>query len=97
MTEPLKENEDYELVPEQDDQWAVRILSGPFVETVVQYDTIRLDGKEGCLRYNFEIVSSPDPDLQKENQDFLQHVTNILYALLLQGVEDGSVDFKEQV
>ena len=97
MTEPLKENEDFELIPQDDDGWAVRILSGPFIETVVQYDTVKIDGTEGCLRYNFNILSTPTPDLQKEDQEFQQHIANILYALLLQGTEDGSINFNQEI
>jgi len=92
----LKENEDYELVPDGEDAWSVRITKGPYVETVVTFNTIKLDGNEGELRFNFDITSSPDPDLVVEDQDLQQHVANILYALILTSIEDEAVDFKEE-
>ena len=96
MTGLLKENEDYELVPDGDDAWSVRITKGPYIETVISFNTIKLDGTEGELRFNFDIVSSPDTGLVKEDQDFQQHVTNVLYALILSSIEEEGVDFKQE-
>ena len=36
----MKENKDYELIPDEGDSWQVRILTGDFIETVVQFNTI---------------------------------------------------------
>ena len=38
----MKENTDYELVPVEDDKWAVRFLTGPYTEMVVKYDAIKV-------------------------------------------------------
>ena len=50
----MKENIDYELISPQDDPheqaWHIRILTGDYVETVLAFGNISLDGKEDCLR-----------------------------------------------
>ena len=52
----MKENVDYELVPDGDnDHWHVRFLEGEFPETVIKYGAIALDEKTEDIRWNFEI------------------------------------------
>ena len=43
----MQENKDYELIPSPNDShsWHIRILTGDFVETVIQYGTVSFDGK----------------------------------------------------
>lgn len=93
----LKENEDYVLIPlEKDpDGWGVRFLKGQFVETVIQFGVVKLDGVEGCLKFDYEIISSPDPELTTENKNLAAEATKALAAVLVQGVEDGTVELKD--
>ena len=76
MTEVQKFNnmeEEFELIPDPDDEasWNVRLLGGPFPETVLKYDAIAINETDDCLNYNFAIVSSPDPELTVENKEIL--------------------------
>ena len=62
----LYENEDYELVPGDDESWNVRFLKGTFTETVIQFGAIRVEGsglseKDVALTFDFKVMSSPDP------------------------------------
>lgn len=93
----LKENEDYVLVPLENDPdaWGVRFLNGPFVETVVQFGSVIMDGKEGCMRFNFEIISSPDPELTTENLELSQHATKVLCAVLVDNYENEALEISE--
>ena len=65
------ENEDYEMVPADRtiDAWDIRILKGTFVETVIAFGAVRFDGKKDQMTFNFDVVSSPDPDLSVDNVD----------------------------
>lgn len=91
----LIELKDYELIPaEEDDQaWAVRILSGDYVETVIRYGTISVkeENDQGILSFDFTIVSSPDPDLTSDNKELQQYVGDVLQAVIRDGIESGSV------
>ena len=87
----LKELKDYELVPapEDDQAWAVRVLSGDYVETVLRFGTIKAN--KGVLNFDFAIISSPDPDLTTENVDLQEYAGDLLQAIIRDGIESGSV------
>ena len=81
----MKENVDYELVPDGDnDHWHVRFLEGEFPETVIKYGSIALDEKTEDIRWNFEIVSSPDSFLTTENSSLQTFAGDVLYNIMLE-------------
>lgn len=84
------ENEDFELVPsyEDEDTWNVRILKGDFVETIIQFGTISMDD-EGYVRYNFNVISSPDTELTPEDGHLQTVVGDILYTIIENSVRDN--------
>ena len=89
----MKENEDYELIPLEDnpDAWGVRMKSGDFVETIVCYGAIGFNKVKDNLTFSFEVISSPDSELTPENVQLQEHCTKILEAIIVSGIEDGSV------
>jgi hypothetical protein len=94
----LIELKDYELIPaEGDDQaWAVRILTGNYVETVLQFQAISFNRvEEGVMSFNFEVVSSPDPELTVENIELQEYAGDLLQAIIRDGIESGSVIARE--
>ena len=56
------ENTDYELIPSPNDStvWQVRLLTGDYVETIIEFDTIRLNEIKEHISFNFNIIESPD-------------------------------------
>jgi hypothetical protein len=82
------ENKDYELIPADNDFWQVRFLTGDFVETVIQYGSIRLDGKnvekedDVKITFSFDIVSTPDDTLTTDDIDLQIHCGNVLSEIL---------------
>lgn len=90
LTSTLSENIDYELVPTDEDRWHVRLLTGDFVETVLQFGTIRFDGDTETLRWNMEIISSPDPDLTTNDLTFQEHCGNILQNIMDTQIAEGN-------
>ena len=78
----LKENVDYELVPSEGENWDVRLLTGEFTETVIQYKELRVDETEEHLKFNFEIVSSPDLGLTDEEYALQKRVGDVLFSIL---------------
>ena len=98
-----KENVDYELVPSEnhDDQaWNVRLLNGDYVETIIQYGAIKLIGENqeeedaAEMSFNFDIVSSPDPDLSTKNVDLQNYVGEVLLDIIEQAILNGDIQTK---
>lgn len=78
----LKENVDYELIPSEGENWDVRLLTGEFTETVIQYKELRVDENEEHLKFNFDIVSSPDLGLTDEEYALQKRVGDVLFSIL---------------
>lgn len=97
--ELLKENEDYVLIPveEHEDAWGVRITSGDFNETIVMYGAIGFNQIKDKLTFNFEIIETPDSELTTENEELQAHCAKVLEAIIVNGVEDGSVKLHDAI
>ena len=78
------ENVDYQMIPSAVDEthWNIRILKGEFVETVIAFNKIQLDEKDDRLKFSFDILFTPDPDLTTENTGLQLHAGSILYNLI---------------
>jgi len=87
----LVELKDYELVPAPEDEqaWAVRVLSGDYVETVLRFGTIKAN--KGVLNFDFAVISSPDPDLTTEDISLQEYAGDLLQAIIRDGIESGSI------
>lgn len=95
--EQLKESEDYELIPLEDDPdaWGVRFLNGQFVETVVKFGSLGFNEELGQLSFNFTVISSPDSQLTEENEELQEKAGDILQSIIVEGMEKGWVDVEE--
>tara|TARA_R110000868_G_scaffold170370_3_gene405624 strand:- start:1667 stop:1951 length:285 start_codon:yes stop_codon:yes gene_type:complete len=79
----LEENVDFEMVPGEGENWDIRILTGEFVETVINFNKIHVSDDEEYLNFNFEIVTSPDPELSSDtNKDLQNYVSMVLSNIL---------------
>ena len=93
ILDKLSEGIHYEIIPQTDDTrgWDVRLLE-EYPETVIRYGNVAFDGKRDALTFNYEIVSSPDPDLQIENNlTFQEYCGKILSNIIEQSITDGSL------
>ena len=93
ILDKLSEGVHYEIIPQTDDTrgWDVRLLE-EYPETVIRYGNVAFDGKRDALTFNYEIVSSPDPDLQIENNlTFQEYCGRILSNIIEQSITDGSL------
>ena len=89
----LSEGVHYEIIPQVDDTrgWDVRLLE-EYPETVIRYGNVAFDGKRDALTFNYEIVSSPDPDLEVEtNLTFQEYCGRILSSIIDKSITDGSM------
>lgn len=85
----MNEDSDYELVPDEGDQWNVRLLT-EYPETVIRFGTIRFDGKTKTLRWNMSVVYSPDPDVSVEDADFQEHCGKVLQNIMDAQISKGN-------
>lgn len=102
-----KENVTYQLIPGNagDQHWLVRLLEGPFNETVIQYGAISLandkgtevqDGDEDAyLNFNFFVESSPDENLTSEDVDLQMWAGDVLQEILRDAVENNTAVLSE--
>ena len=89
----LSEGVHYEIIPQVDDTrgWDVRLLE-EYPETVIRYGNVAFDGKRDALTFNYDIVSSPDPDLEIENNlTFQEYCGKILSSIIDKSITDGSM------
>ena len=74
----VTESKDYELIPLEDDteSWGVGILTGEFSETVIKYGNVGFEGEgnDMMMKFNFDIISTPDEDLEVETNTELQEL-----------------------
>ncbi len=95
----LIEDKHYQIIPDKgDDQaWNVRLLSGPYTETVLKYGVVKFNGKgkEKYMSFNFDIVYSPDTELKKENVELQEFAGNLLEQVMARGIEEGNVITRE--
>ena len=83
------ENQDYRLLPsENSDYWNIRIISGPFLDTVYSYDTLRVTDDGENLAYSCNIIESPDTELTTEDPLFQQVTGEILTAILESAIKE---------
>jgi hypothetical protein len=77
----LSENKDYQFIPVNRDgkeSWDIRILEGEFVETVFYFDKIQVADDGEHIKFNFYIVSTPNPDLNEDNQGLQKYAGMVL-------------------
>jgi hypothetical protein len=89
----LLENKDYQFIPVNRDgkeSWDIRILEGEFVETVFYFDKLQVAENGEHLKFNVHIVSTPNPDLNEDDQGLQEYVGMVLYNILENTVTGSS-------
>lgn len=93
-TDKMIEGVDYELVPSgeghNEQAWDVRVIRGDFVETVIRFGNIAFNGEDGCINFNFMLVSSPR-DTSEDDVELQELAGGILESILEKGAADGSL------
>lgn len=96
-----EENVTYEFIPGQDENdqaWNIRILEGMYSETIIQYGAIAFNETEqGVMTFNYNIISSPDPDLTEADLSLQECVGDILQEIIRASIEadDGTIAMRE--
>ena len=88
------EGTDYELVPadgtENDQAWDVRLMTGPFVETVMRYGNIKFNAEDGCLNFSFVIQSTPS-GINEDDVEMQDYAGAVLESILEKAAQEGQL------
>lgn len=86
----LEENIQYELIPSSDknDYWWIRIKEGDFIESIISFGQIRVDEKNDCMNFDFNLHYSPDEDLTVDNIELQRYAGKILESVIVNNLND---------
>lgn len=80
------EHLDYELISAYDTEgnefWNVSFLRSPYEDVTIRYNNVQVDGKEGVLRFNFDIIESENPENTLENLEMQKFAADVLQDIL---------------
>ena len=76
------ENKDYELIPNEEENWHVRILTGEYIETVFAFEALKINPEREELTFSVEIIYTPDPDVSTDDPEFQKIAGDILFDVL---------------
>ena len=90
------EGTDYSIVPVESNEagWDVRVMTGEYVETVLRFGNIRIDGQsaDAQMRFDFVVRYSPIEGLNSEDDEELQrYAGDILLSVISQGMKDNAL------
>lgn len=95
----VSEEVDYELIPCDDvgneQAWDVRILRGDFIESVIRFGNLKVNEEQGCLNFNFLVVSSPDADVTEDNAELQEYAGVVLESILENAIANDALLTKE--
>ena len=95
----VSEDIDYELIPCDDvgneQAWDVRILRGDFIESVIRFGNLKVSEEQGCLNFNFLVVSSPDADVTEDNIELQEYAGVVLESILENAIANDALLTKE--
>ena len=90
----LIENQHYEIIPDgtDDKAWNVRVLSGPYTETVIKYGVVKFNGEDKDMTFNFDIIYTPDTDLKKEDVDLQVFAGTMLHEIMTRDLKENNAN-----
>lgn len=83
----LVENEDFELIPGDDEHWHVRIKQGDYIESVISFGSIKVNDKTHEMNFDFSLHYSPDDTLTVEDIDFQVYAGKVLESVIMTNLE----------
>ena len=76
------ENQDYELIPNDDNSWDIRILAGEYIETVFTFQALRIVTETQEIKFSVDIKYTPDPLLTTDDIEFQKVAGDVLFSVL---------------
>mgnify|MGYP001440252332 FL=1 len=90
----MKQDEDYELIPGENNHWNIRIKTGYYVETVFNFGELKVGEDGETLTFTSDVVYDVLGEWWKPHEDIDWHHTTgeILYDILEQQIERQEKD-----
>tara|TARA_Y100000389_G_scaffold122373_1_gene119713 strand:+ start:288 stop:575 length:288 start_codon:yes stop_codon:yes gene_type:complete len=90
----VKQDEDYELIPGENNHWNIRIKTGYYVETVFNFGELKVGEDGETLTFTSDVVYDVLGEWWKPHEDIDWHHTTgeILYDILEQQIERQEKD-----
>jgi hypothetical protein len=77
---------DYKLEPvvvDGKDAWNVNLMRAPYNDVTVRYNNVTIDGQEGVIKFNFDVIDTPDSKVYNiENTGLQQFAAEVLEDIL---------------
>ncbi len=77
---------DYKLEPvvaDGKDAWNVSFMREPYNDVTVRYNNVTIDGQEGMIKFNFDVIDTPDSSVYNiENTGLQQFAADVLEDIL---------------
>jgi len=93
-----EENKTYQLIPDtaHDQDWNIRILEGPYNESVLKFGGIAFNEIEEHLSFDFHVVQSPDESLSEDDEDLQNFAAGLLEHVITVAIEKDELVMKER-
>ena len=88
ISENWKENEDYQLIPRDNNDWHVRIMKGEFIECVIRYGNVRFDEENATMNFDFSMIESTDDRFTSEDPRLQRVASHILHSILINALNE---------
>lgn len=93
------ENLDYELISAYDTEgnefWNVSFLRSPYEDVTIRYNNVQIDGKEGLLRFNFDVIENQNPENTIDNLEMQKFAADVLQDILEAAIETKTIKSRE--
>ncbi len=88
ITEAWKENQQYELIPGEHNNWKVRILEGEYIETVISYGGLSIDETRGIVKFDLNLDYSPVGGITSDDIGLQRVAGHILHSILVNAFDE---------
>lgn len=88
ITEAWKENQQYELIPGEQNHWKVRILEGEYIETVISYGGLSIDETRGIVKFDLNLDYSPVGGITSDDIGLQKVAGHILHSILVNAFDE---------
>jgi hypothetical protein len=82
----LSENDDFLIVQDPTganaEDWCVLFVKGEYKNVVVKFDKIGYNTKSGELGYEYNILSTPEEDMEFVELDLVNYLTSALHSIM---------------
>ena len=92
----FEENEQYELIPGDEEHWHIRIKEGEFIESVISFGKIAINEKTDVMNFSITLHFTPDPELTVDNIELQKYAGKILESIMINNLNEMDNNVKHR-